>query len=104
MMMKDENGDIWVTGLKLDYTPRKLKLENDKGISKSIRALACGRKHYVMVNEDNQLLIWGNVFKEKSDITIDGYNVYYGDTLFENGKCINLSMKYGLFGVVAKSV
>lgn len=99
-MLKDEDGKMWKTGLKLDYTPKMVKLDNEENINTTIRAFGCGRKHYAMVNEDNQLFVWGNVLSGKSEVTIDGFNLYYGDTLFEGGKCTNLSMKYGLFGVV----
>lgn len=100
MMMKDEQGRLWKTGLKLDYNPKVVNLESNSDYDKEISAFACGRKHYALVNKHNQLLIWGNVLSAKSDVTIDGFNLYYGDSLFEGGKCKNLSMKYGLFGVV----
>lgn len=100
MILKDDQGNVWKTGLKLDYTPKMIPIKNQLGINTHITAIGCGRKHYAMVNQDNQLLVWGNVFKAKSDKQISGFNIYYGDTLFENGKCKNLSMKYGLFGVV----
>lgn len=101
-MLKDEDGNVYKTGLKLDYTPKKINLENNESISTNVNAIGCGRKHYALVNDNNQLLVWGNVFKEKSDKSIDGFNIYYGDSLFNGGRCTNLSMKYGLFGVVAK--
>jgi alpha-tubulin suppressor-like RCC1 family protein len=34
--------------------------------SDDITNLACGRKHYVILNKNNQLLVWGSVFKEKA--------------------------------------
>lgn len=100
MMLKDSEGNVWKTGLKLDYQPKMINIPDDSLFKKSVIALGCGRKHYCILNENNQLLVWGNVFKDSSDVTIDGFNMYFGDTLFSGEKCIDLSMKYGLFGVV----
>lgn len=91
---------MWKAGLKLDYTPKKINLENDKGISSKITAFGCGTKHYCLINDDNQLLVWGNMMSGKSSIDVDGFKLYDGDTLFNGGKVINLSVKYGLLGVV----
>lgn len=86
MILKDIEGGIWKTGLKLDYNPRKLKLNSSKGFDVDISTLACGRKHYLLANKSNQLLVWGNVFSGKSEVDIDGFNMYFGNTLFEKEK------------------
>ena len=64
MLIQDENNQIYKTGLKLDYSPRPLNFDSDFTVD-NVTALACGRKHYVILNDDNKLLVWGNVFKEK---------------------------------------
>ena len=51
-------------GLKLDYIPKQLNFfEEFKW--EDVTQMACGRKHYVILNKDNNLMVWGNVFKEK---------------------------------------
>lgn len=100
MLLKDDEGKIWKTGLKLDYNPKVINLEQHKDLSHNIQLMATGRKHHVLVNEHNQLFIWGNVIKEKSSTYVDGFNLYYGDSLFNEEKIVSLSMKYGLFGAI----
>ena len=42
----------------------------------------------MIVTNDNNLVVWGNVFKEKpEDVSIysEGFSHYYGDTLFDGG-------------------
>jgi len=39
----------------------------------------------MLVTNDNNIMAWGNVFKEKSDTWSEGFNFYYGDALFDNG-------------------
>jgi alpha-tubulin suppressor-like RCC1 family protein len=29
--------------------------------------MGCGRKHYIIVTKDNNLMAWGNVLKEKNN-------------------------------------
>jgi hypothetical protein len=64
--------------------------------------MCCGRKHYVLLNKNNQLLIWGNIFKEKPVSSQDGFGLYFGDNLFGGGKIKYLSMKYGIFGALVE--
>jgi len=40
----------------------------------------------------------------KSGIEVDGFKLYDGDTLFNEGKVVNMSIKYGLLGVVTESI
>ena len=103
MLLKDEFGNAWKTGLRLDYNPKMINLAADSEYDQNVASIACGRKHYVLVNNDNQMFIWGSVFKNNSSVKVDGFDLYYGDDLFEDQKCINLSMKYGLFGAVTES-
>ena len=62
--------------------------------------MQCGRKHYVVLNKDNQLMVWGNVFKEKPALERDGFGLHFGDTLFNGGKIRELSLKYSIFGAL----
>ena len=101
-LFKDTDGDIWKTGLKLDYTPKKIDLTNDIGVNTNIGVIGCGTKHYCLVNKENQMLVWGNMFSNKSNIDINGFKLYEGDTLFNEGKVRDMSIKYSLFGVVTE--
>ena len=66
MLFQDEEGGIYKTGLKIDYTPKKITLMDEFSQPGSIAGMTCGRRHYVLWNKDNQLAVWGNVFKEKA--------------------------------------
>jgi hypothetical protein len=54
----------------------------------------------VLWNKNNQLAVWGNVFKEKPQSEMDGFGLYYGNDLFNGGKIRDLSMKYQIFGAL----
>mmetsp|Transcript_25115 Transcript_25115/g.18910 ORF Transcript_25115/g.18910 Transcript_25115/m.18910 type:complete len:224 (+) Transcript_25115:404-1075(+) len=64
MIMLDSEGGVHKTGLKLDYTPKKLGKSED---FEDIVAISCGRKHYVVLNKHNKLLVWGNVLNAKPE-------------------------------------
>lgn len=101
MLIQSDKGDIYKTGLKLDYSPKKISLpEEFEG--DTIRGLTCGRRHYALWNQNNQMLVWGNVLKEKAQKEVDGFGLYFGDSLFEGGRIKQLSMKYGIFGALVE--
>lgn len=66
MLIQDENDNIFKTGLKLDYSPKKVTLPEEFTGENKIEGMTCGRAHYVLWNTNNQMLIWGNVLKEKA--------------------------------------
>ena len=103
MLLKDENGGIWRTGLKLHYTPNLIDLNSELDINKNITTFGCGQSHYCLVNEDNQLLVWGKFFNEKSDVTVDGFKIYDGDSLFNKGRVLNMSVKYNSIRNILKA-
>jgi len=43
MMVKDIKGRVFKTGLKIDYTPKRVKLENSSLDGKDVDILACGK-------------------------------------------------------------
>jgi len=65
MLIKDEQGLIYKTGLKLDFSPKEISMLPEFVEPDVIEGMTCGRKHYVLWNKHNQLLVWGSVFKEK---------------------------------------
>jgi hypothetical protein len=54
------------------------------------------------LNKNNQLLVWGSVFKEKAKKESEGFGLYFGDELFDGGKVKSLSMKYSMFGALVE--
>jgi hypothetical protein len=51
MLIQDELGQIYKTGLKLDYTPKLVSLPDEfKQSENAITGMTCGRRHYVLWN------------------------------------------------------
>ena len=98
MIVQLEDGSIYKTGLKLDYTPKHIDL--DDNFDGSSTMLACGRKHYVIANQHDQMLAWGDVFKEKTSTQTAGFKMYFGKDLFNGQRLRQLSMKYGIYGAL----
>lgn len=46
--------------------------------------------------------VWGSIFKEKPENQQDGFGLYYGDKLFNDGKIKDLSVKYSIFGALVE--
>lgn len=65
MLIQDDDLNIYKTGLKLDYVPKQIDIFNESFTKESVTQLTCGRKHYVVLNNENKMMVWGNVFKEK---------------------------------------
>lgn len=86
MLIQDETDRIYKTGLKLDYVPKEIKFKDFD--NKDIKNLYCGRKHYVILTHNNQLYVWGNLFKEKPVSESEGFGLYFGDDLFNKGKIV----------------
>lgn len=106
MLILDTEHNVFKTGLKLDYVPKEVRLpeEFDKGSELSqVSGMTCGRKHYVLWNRSNQILAWGNVFKEKPHKDIDKFGLHFASTLFDGGSIKDLSMKYGVFGALIEN-
>lgn len=99
-IIQDENNAIYLVGLKLHYLPKKMSFDPEILDVNNVRLLACGKKHYVIVNNDNNLLVWGSIFKEKSEIHTEGFSFHNGDELFDGGKVTDLQVKYGIFGAL----
>ena len=49
MVIQDQENVVYKTGLKLDYSPKPLNFDSDFD-TKNLKSLACGRKHYVLLN------------------------------------------------------
>lgn len=87
----------------MNYTPSKYNFDKDFLDLSNIRLMGCGRRHYIMVTNDNNIVAWGNVFKERpSDQShySEGFAYYYGDSLFDDGKITQLEVKNAIFGAL----
>ena len=72
MLIRDHNDDLYQVGLRLHYEPKKLNFDEQVLDKSTVKMLACGRKHYIIVTESNDMLIWGNVVNEKSSTNSEG--------------------------------
>lgn len=104
MMIQDTNNQIYLTGLKLHYTPKKLLFDPSILDVNNVKLLACGRKHYICVTNDNNFHVWGDVFKGATDVDnfTEGFDLHYGDEMFEQGNILDLECRYGTFGALVK--
>ena len=101
-MIQDIDNGVYIGGNKMHYTPHKLAFNPEVLDINEIRMMACGRKHYVVVNNENNLFVWGSLFKDsfRSDAQTEGFWQFYGDSLFDEGKIKNLEIKYSIFGAL----
>lgn len=53
MLIKDDKGLIYKTGLKLDFVPKKINMLPEFEEPEAIEGMTCGRKHYVLWNKNN---------------------------------------------------
>ena len=85
MMIQDINNDIYQVGLRLHYEPKKLMFDPAVLDTNAVKMLACGRKHYIIVTNSNDLLIWGSVISGDSKATAssEGYSLHSGEELGE---------------------
>ena len=103
MLMRDHKNRVYKTGMKLDYTPKLVKFNSELLLPEKIKQLACGKRHYVILDSDNNIHTIGPVFKDKSETQHDGFSVYDGDKLFDGGKVKGFSMQYEIYGAVVEN-
>jgi alpha-tubulin suppressor-like RCC1 family protein len=90
----------------MNYTPKQYNFDPKFVDINDIRLMGCGRRHYIIVTNDNNIVCWGNVFKEKTTDTekksmaAEGFNFYYGDSLFDGGQITKLEVKNSIFGAL----
>jgi alpha-tubulin suppressor-like RCC1 family protein len=101
-LITDSKNRVYKTGMKIDYTPKMIKFDSEILPPSKIAGLACGRAHYVVFDSDNNLHTNGKIFKQKSEIQHDGFEVHDGDELFEGCKVKQLSMDYEIFGALVE--
>jgi len=103
MLVRDNEGHIFKTGQKIDYTPKLVNFNSDRLPSNANVRMSCGRAHYVVLDQDsNNIHCFGKIFKEKAEEEYDGFGNYDCDALFEQGKVEDIQMKYEIFGALVK--
>ncbi len=85
MLLKDYKNRIFKTGMKLDYTPKKIMWNPELLQDDKIQHIACGRRHYVIVDSDRNMHCFGKVVNAKPIGNHDSFEVFDADQLFEGG-------------------
>jgi len=68
MMMVDSENRIYKSGLKLDYDPSVIKFDIELLGEASLKKLACGERHYVVLDKaKNQIHASKGVFSKSAD-------------------------------------
>ena len=68
MMMRDSEDRLYKSGLKLDYDPSLIKFDGDMLAKSAIKKIACGERHYVVLDvSKNQIHATKGVFSKSSD-------------------------------------
>jgi|TARA_B110000977_G_C10707597_1_gene349949 hypothetical protein len=67
MIIQDDDNDLYISGLRLHYEPKKLQFDAHILDKSNIKMIGSGKRSYLVCTNDNQLLIWGNVIKLDKD-------------------------------------
>ena len=101
-IIQDTENNIYVVGLKLYYYPKLLNFDPEIVNKDKVELIACGRKHYILTTNDCKIITWGKVFKEQSEEYTEGFSVYDGITLFDEGRVKDIQAKYSIFGALVE--
>jgi alpha-tubulin suppressor-like RCC1 family protein len=66
MLFRDHKNRLYKTGLKIDYTPKMIVMNKDFITPEKVRLMACGRRHYTILDTDNNIHCIGGVMNKKS--------------------------------------
>ena len=66
MMALDKKQRLFQTGLKIDWSPKHVQLNQDR-IEGKIEQLACGHNHYAFFDSGNNLHCFGTVVKQSAE-------------------------------------
>lgn len=100
MMALDSKGRVYKTGLKIDYTPKRINF-NPQWMKK-VKILACGMRHYALLDIENRIHCFGNMFKEKATEQYDGFGIFDAEKIFDSGTVLDLQMKYEVLGALVE--
>lgn len=102
MMMTDFDGNVFKTGNRLDYIPKKVDWDAELLKGENVDKIACGKKHYMVIDKNNNAHCFGNVFKASDIGKHAGFKVYDCEQIFEGGKVDQLAMQYEIFGALVR--
>ena len=100
MLIKDTEGNLWKCGLKLDYTPSQIELS----ISNKPKQFFSGRSFYCMIDGENNVYQWGNLFDRNSTDKKDENDMHLikSKEIFGNMDIVQISSKFTLSGALLK--
>lgn len=102
MLMRDHKNRLFKTGLKLDYTPKYCRFNQDLLKNENIDLIACGRTHYVILDKENNMHTFGKIIKTTPIANHEGFDVHDADKLFDGGRVKQLSMQYEIFSALVE--
>lgn len=65
MIMRDHENNVFKTGNRLDYIPKKIPFDDELLPPAKIDQIASGRSHFSVIDTDHNIHTFGNVFKGK---------------------------------------
>lgn len=98
MMMLDDSSLLHKTGWRIDYVPSIFQ------ISKIVKPklFFCGNSYYCMIDSENKIFQWGNLFKQSSTEKTDLDMLMVKEDLFEKKEIIMISGKFKLCGALVR--
>ena len=106
MLVMDSNDRFFKTGLKIDWAPKMCNVNSER-IEDGVRQLAAGKSHYTILDNKNKLHVYGSqtILKEKAEDEFDhdGFKVFQGEDIFDDGQVLDLQMKYEVLGALVKN-
>jgi len=102
MILRDHEGNVFKTGNRLDYIPKKITFDDELLPPEKIDLIASGRSHFSVLDKDHNMHTFGNIFKGKEIGVHAGFKIFDCDQLFDGGKVAQMQMAYEIFGAVAR--
>lgn len=100
MMAQDTKGRVYKTGLKIDYVPKLIEFNRER--MPKAKILACGMRYYAVIDYENNIHCFGKIFKDKAKEEFDGFGIYDAEKIFDQGKVLDLQMKYEVLGALVQ--
>ena len=66
--------------------------------------MSCGRKQYILLDKDNNLLVWGQMFKGTPQQVTEGFSQMNADELFDGGSVKQFEARYMIYGAVVENL
>ena len=98
MMMSDQSNNIYKTGWRIDYEPTLIQASKDLEVKKFF----CGNSYYCMIDKDEKIYQWGNLFKNSSTQKNDNDMLLVNQDFFDGKEIIKISAKFKAAGALVK--